>query len=125
MELCRGLYEYGGAENARLGNAGPSRNASSLCYVSMVKRTIISSEGIGVILSCFFSEYAAIKDICGRFTLRSGVRPSVCLSVPSIDSCSGVRLVCCCAPARAADIDRYPARSACAEQQNAGEAASC
>ena len=28
----------------------------------------------------------------------SGVRPSVCLSVPSIDRCSSVRRVCCWAP---------------------------
>ena len=32
--------------------------------------------------------------------------PSVCLSVPSIDSGSGVQRVCCWARARAADIDR-------------------
>ena len=34
--------------------------------------------------------------------------PSVCSSVPSIDSISDVRLVCCGARAHAADIDRQP-----------------
>ena len=49
--------------------------------------------------------------------------PSVCLSVPSIDSSSGVRLVCCWAQAPAADIDRQLARGAGAQQQT--RAASC
>ena len=81
MELCRGLYEYGGAENARLGNAGPSRNASSLCYVCVVKWTIISSEGIGVILSCFLVNTLLLRTFVDD--LRYGpasVRLSVCLS---------------------------------------------
>jgi len=46
--------------------------------------------------------------VCGAGSLsRSGVRSlSVCMFVLSIDSSSDVRLVCCRAGARAADIDR-------------------
>jgi len=85
MELCRGLYEYGGAEDARLGNAGPSRNASSLCYVSMVKRTIISSEGIGVILSCFLVNTLLLRTFVDDLRAFRYGPASVRLSVCPVD----------------------------------------
>jgi len=42
----------------------------------------------------------------GTVSVRPSVRPSLCLSVPSIDRCSGVWRVCCWAPRRVVDIDR-------------------
>jgi len=51
-------------------NAVPSRNVASLCCVCMAIWMVTSSKRIGLVLSWFFIEYAAIKDICayGRFT---------------------------------------------------------
>jgi len=62
--------ENAGPENAGSENAGPYRIATSLCCVCMAKLTVTSSKGIGVILSWFFNEYAAIRDIFAyrRFT---------------------------------------------------------
>ena len=59
---------------------------------------------------------ARIVHVAG-FMQRSGVRSSVCLSVPSIDSSSAARLVCCWARSPAADVDRQPVRAARAQQQ--------
>ena len=62
--------QMSGPENAGSENAGPYRIATSLCCVCMAKLTVTSSKGIGVILSWFFNEYAAIRDIFAyrRFT---------------------------------------------------------
>ena len=61
--LPRDATVVGGAENAGSENAGPSRNAASICCVCMAEWTVTFLKGIGVILSLFFNEYAAIKDI--------------------------------------------------------------
>jgi len=68
-----GGAENAGPENAGPENAGPSRNAASLCCICMAKWTVTSSKGIGIILSWFFNEYAAVKDTCacGRLTCIS------------------------------------------------------
>ena len=43
-----------------------------------------------------FTSLHVLEIACGLGSMkRSGVRPSVCLSVPSIDNSDGVQLVCC------------------------------
>ena len=57
----------------------------------------------------------------GTVSVRPSVRPSLCLSVPSIDRCSGVWRVCCWAPRRVVDIDRQRRRSTAPSKLHGGQ----
>ena len=66
------------------------------------------------------SLWYAQQDLCNGLM---SVRPSVCLSVPSIDRSSGVRRVCCWAPrVQEMSIESGGRRAATTPQHGAAEA---